>query len=238
MAPRSYCQQILPDEFVDVAFSFTALHWLQKMPKDCYDAIKPSILAASAQNDLTTFLTARHSELKRNGNLIIGVPAKGSVGIGPVLRCLETVIGRLSSTYLIKPSFVAQMPLYFRTMDEMTAAIKAAKEWRIVDNFTAPMEHPSWKLATLERNNNSSETSVAEKYADSITGFAMAALTGTFLNEVRRLYQRDHITDEQEGKVDVEFVRDLKSEFRQEFIRSHSHEVVGFTYTFLQLEKQ
>ncbi|EXL94590.1 S-adenosyl-L-methionine-dependent methyltransferase [Fusarium oxysporum II5] len=44
MVPKSFFGQVLPDDFVDAGFSFTALHWLQHMPS----SFEPSDLARLA----------------------------------------------------------------------------------------------------------------------------------------------------------------------------------------------
>lgn len=231
MVPRSYFQQVLPEEFVDAAFSFTALHWLQHRPPVLDDDAKPYDLSLAANNDLVDFLSARHCELRAGGSLTLCIPAHGDVSVTPALKCLQAVVRELSQVYRISPSVVTRIPLYFRTMDEILSAVSASQgDWKIIGNSMVPIEHPACLQTLDDTICPTTGASSYEAYASASTGFNMAALSGFLVEDVRQNMGNDY-------PGDVIFLKTLHLAFEREFLRSHIQEKVGFTYAFLHLQK-
>jgi hypothetical protein len=144
MVPKSHFQQVLPNDFVNAAFSFTALHWLQHTPSHGTEGDNAQ-LAASAHDGLVAFLSAHHRELRKDGTLTLCMPGQGPVGVQPVIECLEAAVRDLSSTYHFSSWVVAHLPFYFRTMDEILSAVSTCHgTWKTLGNEMVPMVHSAW----------------------------------------------------------------------------------------------
>lgn len=243
MVPKSYFQQILPDNFVHAGFCFTALHWLQHTPRipNNADAPDPSTLSAAAHDDLVAFLSARFKEIRSGGSLTLCIVAQGPIEVTPVYRCLEATIRRLPSNYQLHPSIVARLPMYFRTMGEILSAVGASEgEWRVAGNATIPLEHPSSASATSERSRNAAEGASLEKYASDMARFTMTAASSFLMSEVKSQAEKrggSESTVNEWYPGDAEFLEEVSAGFEQEFLRSYSEERIGFTYVYLRLEK-
>jgi hypothetical protein len=234
MVPKSYFQQVLPDAFVDAGFSFTTLHWLRHAPskgasENALDLSKP----ASAHADLLAFLSARHAEIRPNGTLTLCIPGQGSIGIDATQSCLDATIRQLSATYNIDPTFVARMPLYLRSMDEVLTAILASDSgggaWEGLESATVPIEHPACPRPSTTMTGGTG-VDVFEEYASAMTGFAMAAVSSLLLQEVRAGMGGRY-------PGDVEFLGKFRSAFKSEFLQVYCKDKVGFTYLYLCLRR-
>lgn len=231
MVPRSFFQQVLPDGFVDAGFCCTALHWLRERPAiSNHDGI-PFDFPSAAHKDLIDFLCARHRELRQGGILSLAIPARGAISATPALQCLEAVVKELSHEYRISPSIVARLPLYFRTKEEIIAAVSASSDaWEILQASLVPIEHPSSPRFPMDATCTTTRARSLEIYAIGITGFTMAPLSGFLMEDVRHNMGNDY-------PGDVIFLDTLRLAFEREFLRSHIQEKVGFNYAFLHLQK-
>jgi hypothetical protein len=231
MVPKSHFQQVLPNDFVNAAFSFTALHWLQHTPSHGIEEGDNAQLAISAHNDLVAFLSARHNELRHDGTLTLCMPGQGPVGVQPVIECLEAAICDLSSTYHFSSSVVANLPFYFRTMDEILSAVSTCPgAWNVLGNEMVPMVHSAWPGPSIEIGSGNPAVDAYEDYASAITGFAMAAISGFLVDDVR-------LSPENHYPGDTKFLGEFRLVFRREFLKTFSQEKVGFTYAFVHLQK-
>lgn len=231
MVPKSHFQQVLPDNFVDAAFSFTALHWLQHKPN--YDAAtrdRPGV-ADSARDDLVAFLSARHQELRHGSTLLLCIPGQGPISPSSSLECLDIVIRELSPKYHLSPSVIDRLPMYWRTMGEILSAVSASDgAWDVLGHETVPMVHPAWPDPSNKRSSGTTEADDNETYATAVVGFGMAALSGFLVEDARS-------NADSQYPGDAKFLEDFRSVFRREFLRSYCHEKVGFTYAFVHLQK-
>jgi hypothetical protein len=231
MVPKSHFQQVLPNGFVDAAFSFTALHWLQHTPSYRLDEGDNAQLAASAHDDLVAFLSARHRELRKDGTLTLCMPGQGSVGVQPVIECLEAAIRDLSSTYHFSSSVIAHLPFYFRTMDEILSAVSTCPgTWNLLGNEMVPMVHSAWPGPSTGTSAGHFGGDAYEDYASAITGFAMAAVSGFLVDDVKS-------NPDNHYPGDAKFLEEFRPVFRREFLKSYCREKVGFTYAFVHLRK-
>ncbi|KAL4725657.1 hypothetical protein ACLX1H_007807 [Fusarium chlamydosporum] len=146
LSPRSFFQQVLPDNSTDAGFSFTALHWLQNMPDHLPGAPEISV---AAHHDLVSFLSCRFKEIRSHGTLTFGVPIDGPLSVIPAHKCLEMALSKLSSTYQIDPSIISRLLFYIRTMDEILAAVAVVDgQWHLKSHHTIPVVHPMWPSPT------------------------------------------------------------------------------------------
>ncbi|KAG4291749.1 hypothetical protein FPRO06_13002 [Fusarium proliferatum] len=236
MVPKSFFRQVLPDDFVDAGFSFTALHWLQHMPSSW----ETPDLARYAHEDLGSFLSARHREIRPNGTLTLCIPCHGEIGVDPAVACLQASIRSLASAYRLDPSFIVRLPLYFRTMEEILSSINAEQgKWIIKSHVAVPIMHPSWSPAVSEKGGADMVARV--RYAGGITGFTTAACS-RFLTDETGAYPKKRDLNEpvlQSGVLaETAFLEDLSACFKDEFLHSYITEDVGFTYAIVQLERQ
>jgi hypothetical protein len=235
MIPKNYYHQILPDSFVDVGFCFTALHWLRYTPQDC-DQQSESVRSVAAHNDLVTFLSARYSEIRKGGMLLLCIPAKGPLSVTSLLQCLEAATHELAKTHQIQSSVVNRLPVYFRSMEEILLAVESAKgQWHVAQKLEIPLEHPAARSDMEDRDHKFCEDESLEIYASEMTRFMMAALANVlmddYVKQTRGRVGKDEVLEK------VLFLDELATGFKREVLRSHCHEVVGFTYAFVRLEK-
>ncbi|KAM5519589.1 hypothetical protein FOXYSP1_18013 [Fusarium oxysporum f. sp. phaseoli] len=235
MVPQSFFGQVLPDDFVDAGFSFTALHWLQHMPS----SFEPSDVARYADEDLVSFLSARQREIRPKGTLTLCIPCHGQIGVDPAVACLQASIRSLASTYHLDPSFTVRLPLYFRIMEEILASINAEPgKWVVKSHVTVPIMHPSWSPAVL--GNGGADMAARVRYASGITGFTTAACS-RFLTDELGAFPKKRDLDEPALRsgvlAEATFLEDLSACFKDEFLRSYITEEVGFTYAFVQMQR-
>ncbi|KAG5821127.1 hypothetical protein H9Q74_001893 [Fusarium xylarioides] len=235
MVPQSFFGQVLLDDFVDAGFSFTALHWLQHMPSSW----ETSDLAGYAHEDLVSFLSARHREIRPSGTLTLCIPSHGEIGVDPAVACLQASVRSLASTYHLDPSFTVRLPLYFRTMEELLSSINVEQgKWVVKSHVAVPIMHLSWSPAVSD--NGGADMAARVRYATGITGFTTAACS-RFLTDDTGAYPKKRDLNEpalQSGVLaEATFLEDLSACFKDEFLRSYITEDVGFTYAFVQLER-
>ena len=231
MAPKSYFHQVLPDNFVDAGYSFTSLHWLQLPPLqgsgDPVDLEK----AASAHADVVAFLSARHREIRHGGTLMLCIPGQGPIGVDATLKSIIATARGLSGIYSISASVVARMPLYFRTMDEVSTAVSASKgAWEVLESAAVPIEHPACLEPTAERISSLTGADRFEEYAGAVAGFVMAALSRFLVEDARSSIGASY-------PGDTDFLADFAAAFKREFLQSCGCEKVGFTYLYLCLRR-
>ncbi|KAF5540040.1 benzoate carboxyl methyltransferase [Fusarium phyllophilum] len=235
MVPQSFFGQVLPDDSVDAGFSFTALHWLQHMPSSW----EPSDVAGYAHEDLVSFLSARHREIRPNGTLTLCIPSHGQVGVDAAVAYLQGSFRSLASTYHLDPSFTVRLPLYFRTMEQILSSINVEKgKWVVKSHVSVPIMHPSWSPAVSDQGG--ADMAARVRYAAGITGFTTAACS-RFLTDETGAYPKKRDLNEpalQSGVLsEATFLEGLSACFKDEFLRSYITEDVGFTYAFVQLER-
>ncbi|KAJ4245735.1 hypothetical protein NW762_013859 [Fusarium torreyae] len=235
LSPRSHFQQVLPGGFVDAGFSFTALHWLQHMPDE---SSSTSTLSAAAHKDLVTFLSARYKEIRSKGTLTLCIPIRGEPSIAPSAQCLEVTVRNLYSTYKADPSIVARVPLYFRTMSEILTAVAAAEgEWHVNNHTVLSVIHPLWSPVLSETGSSANKLSACDKYADGITRMTIAAMSQVFVEDLKAQARKKGSPANREFPDKTKFLEDLFCVFKEEFLRTHCQDKVGFTYALLELER-
>jgi hypothetical protein len=231
MAPKSHFQQVLPDDFVDAGYCFTALHWLQHPPRQDTEESMALAIRASAHNDVVAFLSARHRELRPDGTLMLCIPGQGPVSTDAVLSCVTATARELSATYSISESVVARLPVYFRTMDEILAAVSASEgAWDVLQSAAVPTPHPACLDPTAERICSSTGVDRFEEYAGVVAGFAMAALSGFLVADARANMGESYPGDKK-------FVDEFTAAYKRVFLRLHGCEKVGFTYLYVNLRR-
>ncbi|KAF4953603.1 hypothetical protein FGADI_5939 [Fusarium gaditjirri] len=235
MSPRSYFQQVLPNGFVDAGFNFTALHWLRNMP----DASStPSSLSTAAHEDFVTFLSVRHKEIRRHGTMTICIPSDGEISVLPVVECFETSLRNLYDMYRVDPTIARRLPMYFRTFEEIMTSIAALDtKWSLQSHHVLPLMHNSWSPEVIEASSEEARLSARKRYTDAVAGFALAACSQFFIDGLKSEgYQGECCKNEliysKEG-----FMTDFTFAFKEEFLRTHCMDKVGFTYTLLELER-
>ncbi|KAI7772271.1 hypothetical protein LZL87_007632 [Fusarium oxysporum] len=235
MVPKSFFGQVLPHDFVDAGFSFTALHWLQHMPS----SFEPSDLAEYAHEDLVSFLSARHREIRPNGTLTLCIPSHGQIGVNPAVACLQASVRSLASTYHLDPSFTVRLPLYFRTMEEILSSINAEQgNWVVKSHVAVPIMHPSWSPAVLDKGG--ADMAARVRYAAGITGFTTAACSRFLTDEMGAFPKKRDLNGPalRPGVLaEATFLKDLSACFKDEFLRTYITGEVGFTYAFVQLQR-
>ncbi|HXY94763.1 MAG TPA: hypothetical protein VEP49_20035 [Acidimicrobiia bacterium] len=126
-----------PARSVHLGMSFSAAHWLRTQPTVAVpggfyfcDATGDAraALAAEADADWTTFLTARAADLATGGRLLaqmVGTDGQGNVTARKSLRAMAAVAAEMAADGKLDPKAVEQyiLPAYARTVDEARAPL-------------------------------------------------------------------------------------------------------------------
>ncbi|KAJ5930497.1 hypothetical protein N7466_005990 [Penicillium verhagenii] len=244
MVPRSYYQQILPDGSVDIGVSMTALHWLQSMPPGSAD--DKSAISAAAHNDLTTFLSAQHNELREGGSLILGIPVVGDVNVDLVIECYNLTLDALAERGLIDRSIISSchLPVYFRSWSEVQSALEAAAgAWDVAKMFTTPIEHPAslkLRVDTTGQHIKDRHSAGVDTWADEITRSTISIAASPFKTAVRKFNGSEDMVcnrGETESNKESELMDELSRALKQTFLATDSDRKFGFTYAFLRLTR-
>lgn len=180
----SFYGPLLPPRSVQLGMSFLALEWMDRVPDVpvphfiSYVEGSQQALAAFAQQaeqDLTRFLEYRAQELAPGGKLLIVIPGSD----GP-RRCSDGLYNVLNDAAwdLMHSGQISQqrfeqfvMPVYFRSVDEMTAPLTrgpaAVRDAFTIDRAEA-LHLPTPFLDDYRR------TSDLQEYADRYTAFLRA----------------------------------------------------------------
>jgi len=158
---RSFFEQCLPNESVDVVTSFTACHWLSQLPANLLDSVHHTLskdtntLAAfsnQAAKDWETFLSARSAEMKKGAQGVIATLAKDPEGryLGwngdNQMANMYGELNKIWDNMLKEGSITAEEHQeatfcnYYRTEEELKAAFEGEKlglklvalEWRSI----------------------------------------------------------------------------------------------------------
>ncbi|KAF4501660.1 Benzoate carboxyl methyltransferase [Fusarium agapanthi] len=198
-----------------------------------------SDLAGYAHEDLVSFLSARHKEIRLNGTLTLCIPCHGDIGVDPAVACLQASVRSLAGTYHLDPSFTVHLPLYFRTMEEILSSINVEQgKWEVESHVAVPIMHPSWSPAVSD--NGGADMAARVRYAAGITGFTTAACSRFLTDDTGAYPKKRDLTKPglQSGVLtEATFLEDLSACFKDEFLRSYITDDVGFTYAFVQLER-
>ncbi|KAI9148944.1 Fumarate reductase 2 [Paramyrothecium foliicola] len=223
LSPQSFYQRIVPHDTVDIGFCFTALHWLQNVP----NSPDLSLLAASAHADLVTFLSARHKEIRLGGQLMLCIPIHGPFNVAFTVECMVDTVRTLAGTYGVDPSVIAKMPVHWRTMDEIMVSIAASDgAWELLHSSEIPMEHPAASLLKTISESDAEEFETArDKYADIITGFALAALAGFVLDDFKAKIRSGNVNGIAEDDIALQVVRlrqELTFEYKKQLLQTYT----------------
>ncbi|PNP78783.1 hypothetical protein FNYG_07925 [Fusarium nygamai] len=198
----------------------------------------PSSLSAAAHEDFVTFLSVRHKEIRRRGTMTICVPSDGEINVFPVFRCFEASLRNIYDKYQVNPTVAKRLPMYFRTLDEMLTSIAAVDtKWGLRSHHTLPLMHTSWSPGVIETGSEEARMSARKRYTDAVAGFALAACARFFIDGLKVQDHRGPGLEEEVIRLKEEFMRDFTAAFKDEFLRSHFMDKVGFTYTLLKLER-
>ncbi|KAF5251717.1 hypothetical protein FANTH_3327 [Fusarium anthophilum] len=198
----------------------------------------PSSISAAAHDDFVTFLFMRHREIRQHGTMIICVPSDGEIGVLPTFRCFETCLRNLYDKYQVDPTIARRLPMYFRTVEEILVSITAVdSKWALKNHHALPPMHTSWSPEVIEASSEEARMLARKRYTDAVAGFALAACSQFFVDGLKAKDHSGPRLDGEEIRLKERFMTDLTTAFKDEFLRSHFMDKVGFTYTLLELER-
>ena len=188
---RSFFQQCLPKDSVDLCTSYTAMHWLSKLPVHVPDGVHHTVsgnsaaidaFASQAANDWENILTQRSKELKKGGQMVIACFGVDSEG-----RCLGWSNDGNAKMYEEMTKHWAAMrdegvitdaeyrsasfPNYYRSEAELSAPFEDEKlglklksiEWRYSKcPFGRGLGSPAEVVGTMRTWSNSTYTSALD----------------------------------------------------------------------------
>ncbi|KAF5537522.1 benzoate carboxyl methyltransferase [Fusarium mexicanum] len=190
----------------------------------------PSSLSAAAHDVFVTFLSMRHREIRQNGTMILCVPSDGEISVLPTFQCFETCLRKLYDKYQVDPTIARRLPMYFRTRDEILASITAVdSKWALKNHHALPLMHTSWSPEVIEASSEEVRMLARERNTNAVAGFALAALSQFFVDGLKAQDHRGPRLEDEDVRLKEEFMTDLTTAFKDEFLRSHYMDKVRFT---------
>ncbi|KAJ5670119.1 SAM dependent carboxyl methyltransferase domain-containing protein [Penicillium maclennaniae] len=196
LIPRSFYNQLLPANSVDLAFCLTCLQHLNDIPATHDENLQrfPDAEARhqnQAHDDLLLFLEHRAIQMKPQGSLILCFSSTSASGhrnlSGIIASCYDAVREMATDGRLSREVVAAfQDPLYERTMDDVLGSLgEVSESWCTREIFEDWVFHPAiGKMETTEAH-GVEELEASQKYADTVVDWFMAVLGGFFRKALR-----------------------------------------------------
>ncbi|RDA92474.1 hypothetical protein CP533_6462 [Ophiocordyceps camponoti-saundersi (nom. inval.)] len=182
MVPRSFYRQVVPARSVDVGFSLSSLHHLDRLPENM------DLLSAQAHQDFCLFLRLRAAEFVTGGSLVISMVGRSSSGrencSGPIESCRRAMRQMVEAGVLPESVAVAfRIPTYARSVNEMRSSLQEmSDDWETVELREEDVYHPA---TTDFRRHRGQGEEVSRQYAHVIIEWLMAICAGYFLKAVQ-----------------------------------------------------
>ncbi|RDA87844.1 hypothetical protein CP532_2964 [Ophiocordyceps camponoti-leonardi (nom. inval.)] len=230
MVPRSFYRPVVPARSVDVGFSLSCLHHLDRIPAD------PDLVPAQAKKDLCLFLRLRASEIVSGGSLVISLVGRSSSGrenhwgvTDACIRALKQMVQDERIPESVAAAF--RVPSYERSVDEIRSALdEVSDEWETVDLQEAIVFHPA--ITELRSHQGRSEEA-SQKYAAVVTDWLLAVIAGYFLKAV----QVGLPGSEYSEAVARELLGEWSRRTKQLFLEHHRDESLDCCYVHILLRR-
>ncbi|KAL4874761.1 S-adenosyl-L-methionine-dependent methyltransferase [Aspergillus karnatakaensis] len=242
MAPQSYYEQVVPNDFVDIGFSTASLHWIARLQPTSPDLL-PSDADVSAEvlADITRFLQTRYKEVRKGGHLLLSFPVDGALSLKCAYASIFQTLKDLAADNIIPQTAASKfrLPFHFRTKDEIAQALDAVKDqWQVVEHFDRDVAHPAFLQfqSTFADSPFSSPSAKAlDEYSQAISA-GFVAIIGNTVVDTARVF-RDKV-----GSGDLsppEVIRARMVEKLQLRLRESDfwQTPLGNKYVFLKLKK-
>ncbi|KAL4955340.1 S-adenosyl-L-methionine-dependent methyltransferase [Aspergillus filifer] len=237
MAPQSYYDQIVPNEYIDIGFSTACLHWISRLQPASGDLLPiDADVSAAALADITRFLHTRYHEIRQGGHLLLSFPVDGELS----LKCAYTSIfeslhdlaaeGTISKTAASK----FRLPFHFRTPEEIAEALHAVKgHWQVEEHFTRDVAHPAFLQFQSKLANSSTgvpNPADLNAYCQAISSGFVAIIGNTVVDTARMLEDKPNFAETIPPR--------MAEKLRQRLQKSDFWKVpLGNKYVFLKLRK-
>ncbi|KAL2870932.1 S-adenosyl-L-methionine-dependent methyltransferase [Aspergillus lucknowensis] len=242
MAPQSYYQQVVPDDFVDIGFSTASLHWIARL-QPAGGNLLPSDADISAEvlADILHFLRTRYRELRSGGLLLLSFPVDGELSLKcaypSIFQCLtdlavEKVISKEAASKF-------RLPFHFRTPEEISQALQAVKgEFEVVEHFDRDVTHPAFlqfQSTFADSPSGTPDAKALDAYCKAISG-GFTAIIGNTVVDTARLFRGASSSTETSS---AEEIRSRMAEKLQQRLRKSDfwRTSLGNKYVFLKLRK-
>ena len=190
--PGSFTKQLLPNEYVDVATSNMAYHWLSPstLPSPGRFTVNdnstdPALAAAwheHGANDWRNICRARHAELKPGGYFIASVPCVTKNGRYTYDMFFTTVFDPILDRWVEEGLLTAKQrrnifaPVVARTVAEFEAGMEEYFDIVKIDEVIMANTY----LNGVNLENNQDRTLFAQRYTDSIFAVANTLILNAF----------------------------------------------------------
>lgn len=234
MVPRSFYDQVVPTNTVDLGICTSALHWLRPGSAGIGHRHLPpkSDGEKAAQLDLKCFLAARSKEVKKDGALVLSIVGVGGhLSLIPIFECLTQVYEDLQAAGQLPPDMAAEIqgPVYFRTLEEVVDAVSIAPEWKVgqqlCQDVPLPVDH---EFRNKWGDLDGAPEDAYRTYAEDVCNFLTASAANTIQAAGR--------------KAGIENVAGLLSEvkdrFCDKFLEYGRNKPLGTRYIHVQIIRQ
>ncbi|KAF9926002.1 hypothetical protein FBU30_004325 [Linnemannia zychae] len=134
---KSMFSLLMEPESLDMVYSCMGLHWMSSPSWLTEESFQPSLMAKQAQVDLDMYVSSRHKELRKGGQLVLSFPGvhDGSeLGINTSFprefkRAQAIIVERGVATWAWTQKY-CRPPVYSRNRDEVKSAFDNA-DWTI-----------------------------------------------------------------------------------------------------------
>lgn len=242
MAPQSYYEQVVPNEFVDIGFSTASLHWISRL-QPASGNLLPSDADVSAEvlADVLRFLRPRYNEVRVGGHLLLSFPVDGELSLKCAYPSIFQCLKDLAEDGIISQEAASKfrLPFHFRTPEEIKQALVAVKEeWQVAEHFNRDVAHPAFlefQSSFASSSSGSPDPAALDAYSKAISG-GFVAIIGNTVVDTARVFQDKTSTA---AGHSAETIRSKMVEKLQQRLRKSDFwkTPLGNKYVFLKLRK-
>lgn len=226
MVPKSFYQQIAPSGSVSIGFSLACLHHLEHVPplaegESPVDASRLSALRQQSHADLNRFLNHRAAEIAPGGSLVLSFVAQASTGeenyAGLVDACRRALVEMLQAGSVPTAAATSfEVPTYNRSLQDLEDLTNngVPGKWAVKEIFEKRVAHPAGAELRVRHRKGDDKQHESDSvwYADTVTDWLMAVVSGYFLKALR-VGLADSYTEQDGNRLLAEWVQRTKKEF-------------------------
>ncbi|BDD60841.1 hypothetical protein MAP00_005937 [Monascus purpureus] len=242
MVARSFYQQVVPSQSVDVGFSLATLHHLERHPtlpasdgkEGSESTEEQALLKEQADHDLCQFLRLRAKEIRSSGSLVLSLVGQSSTGApnypGLVDSCRQAMVNLVMEGRV--PTGVAsafRVPTYDRTLEDVENSLKTVQDvWTAEHLFEEEIVHPAYETLRAAQPDSDSPKKASIHYANSVVDWMMAVISGYFVKAL----QIAGVHDPAAQSASLEAWSSLTKTL---FLKEHLDEKVACSFIYVKL---
>ena len=257
MSPITFYRPVVPSQSVDIALTFSALHYLHARPQPPEQPLEQpptqtlsqpneELQAASAHADLVNFLRLRASEVKPGGTLLANLltarqDTNNVSNIAVVRKALMGVV----QTGLLSPTAVKNMrpAIYTREFEHVEAAlVEVGDVWEKVACWCDWVPLPGFEEVRKARESGDVEAheKASRQWAKVWAGFFVSITGGSLIQAMRveKFGEEAYNQSSDELPEERALLDQIESKLAEAFFEDARDVELRFDYTFFCLKRK